>query len=247
MAEPTRPAKFFRITVGLFVLLLLAGVAIVLVVAFNAAGINRDGGWGFLLAMFVFVVIMTGVCAATAVTSALSLWKREAHRRFSIVVLIVSSLVVVSFGTGVVRSIWSQWQQSQEPARTRNEPRVFGDGGTEIPDSLVEHFRQHGFTVTPAVDRSSNRDYVLDAADVGPRCEVLVSFRGFASGTPIESIKKRLMEFNAASVLNEQAALAMFHPSARGKTGDKNDCEAWAAESEEIVEPLLDAFRSYRP
>ena len=76
---------------------------------------------------------------------------------------------------------------------------------------------------------------------------MVLRFRGFALATPVELIDKRLMEFNAASVLNEQARLAMFYPFARGKTGDKNDCEAWAAKSKDIVEPLLTAFRSYRP
>ena len=82
----------------------------------------------------------------------------------------------------------------------------------------------------------------------GPiRCDVVLSFRGFARGLPVEVIKQQLMEFNAASVLNEHASLAMFYPVARGKTGDKADCEAWAVKSKDIVEPLLEAFRSYRP
>ena len=68
-----------------------------------------------------------------------------------------------------------------------------------------------------------------------------------ALATPVELINKRLMEFSAPSVLNEQARLAMFYPFARGKTGDKNDCEAWAVKSKDIVEPMLDAFRAYRP
>jgi hypothetical protein len=238
---------FFRITVGLLALLVLAGVAIALLVGFNIDRINRDGGYAILMAIFVFVVLMAIIGVATIVTSALSLRKGEAHRGFSIVVLILSSLVVLTFGTRFAGTMWSQWRQSQEAARTTHEPRVFGNGGTEIPPALVEHLRREGFPIRPARERSSSREYVVDVAGLGTRCEVLVSFRGFARGIPIEPVKKKLMEFSAASVLNELARLAMFHPVARGKTGDKNDCEAWAVKSQEIVEPLLDAFRSYRP
>lgn len=249
MSEPTRPATFFRITLGLLAFLLLAGVAIGLLVAFNIDRINRDGGYAILAAIFVFVVLMAIVGGATVVTSALSLRKGEAHRGFSIVVLIVSCLVVLRFGTGLVSTTWSQWRMSQEDARTRQEPprQVTGDGGTEIPDSLVEHFRRQGFSIRPSLDWRSSREWTLDFADVGPRCEVVLSFRGFALATPVELINKRLMEFNAASVLNEPARLAMFYPFARGTTSDKADCEAWAVKSKEIVGPLLDAFRSYRP
>lgn len=231
MSESTRPAKFFRITVGLLALLVLAGVAITLLVAFNIDRINRDGGYAILLAIIVFVVLMVVVGMATIVTSVLSLRKREAHRGFSTVALIASALVVLSFGTDIARITGSQWRQSQEAARTTHEPRVFGDGGIEIPDSLVEHLRRQGFSLRPARNRRSNREHVLDSADVGTGCEVLVSFRGFPRGTPIEPFKEKLMELNAASVFNEQAALAMFYPIARGKTPDERACEAWKVKS----------------
>lgn len=249
MSESTRPAKFFRITVGLFAALLLFGVALAVLLMVNADRINRDGGWGFLMAIFVFVAATAVVGVGTAVTSALSLRNGEAHRGFSTGVLIVSSLVVLMFGTGLVRTTWSQWRMSQEDARTRarQEPRVFGDGGMEIPDSLAEHFRRQGFPIRPAQDQSSNREYVVDVADIGARCDVLVSFRGFARATPVAEARQQLMRFNAATVLNEHARLAMFYPFGRGTTGDKGDCEAFAAKSKEIAEPILDAFRSYRP
>ncbi len=217
--------------------------------ALNIDRINRDGGYAILLAIFVFVVIAAVVCAAAAVTSALSLWKGEAHRTFSTVVLILSCLVVLRFGTSLVSTAWDQWRSLRRPRACRRNLRrqAIREGGTEIPDSLVEHFRAQGFPIRPALDWGSSREWTLDSAGVGPRCEVVLSFRGFALATPVELINKRLMEFNAASVLNEQARLAMFYPLARGKTGDKNDCEAWAVKSKDIVEPLLDAFRSYRP
>lgn len=246
----TRPNRFFRITVGLLALLVLAGAAIALLVGFNIDRINRDGGYAILMALFVFVALMAIVGVGTIITTALSLRKGEAHRGFSVVVLIVSCLVVFRFGTGLVGTAWSQWRMSREDARTRQEPPrlVVRDGGTEVPDSLVEHFRRQGFSIRPAQDWRSSREWTLDVADVGPiRCEVVLSFRGFARGLPVEVIKQRLMEFNAASVLNEHANLAMFYPFARGKTGDKADCEAWTVKSKDIVDPLLDAFRSYRP
>ena len=161
------------------------------------------------------------------------------------VVLIGSCLVVFTFGTRVASSMWSQWRQSQEAARVPQDPPrfVIRDGGTEIPDSLVEHFRRQGFSIRPAQDWRASREWTLDFADVGPiRCEVVLSFRGFARALPVEAIQQQLREFNTPSVLNEQASLAMFYPVARGKTGNKTDCEAWAVKSKDIVEPLLTAF-----
>lgn len=161
MSESPRPPTFFRITAGLFVLLLLFGVALAVLLVVNAERINRDGGYGWLGAALLFLVVLILVSVAAAVTSA--------------------------------------------------------------------------------------SEYVVDVADIGTRCEVLVSFRGFARGTPVELVKQQLMQFNAASVLNEQARLVMFYPFARGKTGDRGDCEAWAVKSKEIVESLLDAFRIVSP
>lgn len=212
MSEFTRRPTFFRITVGLFVLLLLFGVALAVLLVVNADRINRDGGYGWLGAALLFLVVLIIVSVAAAVTSAISLRRGEAHRGFSMVVLIASCLVALTFGTRLVGTVWSQWRQSQEAARTTHEPRVFGEGGIEIADALVDHFRRQGFSMRPALERSSSREYVVDVANLGTRCEVL-SFRGLG----------------------------------RGKTGDKADCEAFAAKSKEIVEPLLDAFRSYRP
>jgi hypothetical protein len=246
MSDSPRPT-FFRITIALFALLLVFGAAIGVFLALNFDRINRDGGYGWLGAALIFLVAMILVSLAIAVSSAISLRRGEAHRALSMVFLIGSCLVVLTFGTRFAGTMWSQWRQSQEAARTTHEPRVFGDGGTEIPPALVEHFRRAGLSIRPARGGSSSREYAVEVADLGTQCEVLVSFRGFARGIPIEPVKKKLMEFSAASVLNEPARLAMFHPFARGKTGDKADCDAWAAKSKEIVEPLLDAFRSYRP
>ena len=58
MSDPTRPNRFFRITVGLLALLVLAGVAIALLVGFNIDRINRDGGYAILMALLVFVALM---------------------------------------------------------------------------------------------------------------------------------------------------------------------------------------------
>jgi len=55
------------------------------------------------------------------------------------------------------------------------------------------------------------------------------------------------MRISAASVLNEQARLAMFHPHGRGKTSDRSDCQDWPVKSREIVGRLLEAFESYQP
>lgn len=47
-AKTPRPT-FFRITIGLLVLLSLAGVAIIAFLALNVAEINRSGGWGWIV------------------------------------------------------------------------------------------------------------------------------------------------------------------------------------------------------
>ena len=122
MFQSTHPARFFRITVGLLALLVLAGVVIALLVGFNIDRINRDGGYAILMAMFVVVALMAIVGVATAVTSALSLWKGEAHRTFSIVVLVLSCLVVLEVRDRPGGLTWSQWRMSQEDARTRQNP-----------------------------------------------------------------------------------------------------------------------------
>jgi len=69
VAPPSRPPIFFRITVGLLVTLIL----------------------------FVTAVALLLVYQRKSVSTALSLWRGEAHRRLSIALLIISSLVVWTF------------------------------------------------------------------------------------------------------------------------------------------------------
>ncbi len=245
----TRKPVFFRITVGLLVVLLLFAVGIGLLLAFNIENINRSGGWGWLLAAGVFVVLTTIVCAACAVCSAVSLWKGEAHRRFSTVVLIGSCLVVWVFGPNLVRggaNLLDQYEEASRQSQGSPQPVRRPVARSEIPDSLVQHFQRQGVVLRPAQAGNPNREWIVDNVDVGTRCEVVTSFRLFPLATPVEIITKALTDFSTPSILNEQVKMAMFHPHARGTTSDVRDCEEWPAKSKVIVERLQDAFRSYR-
>jgi hypothetical protein len=94
MAPPIRPPIFFRIAVGLFVTLILFGAAVALFLVYERKSISTAGGWGYLMGAFVFGVGGFFACVAGVVCTALSLWRGEAHRRLSIALLIISSLVV---------------------------------------------------------------------------------------------------------------------------------------------------------
>src|SRR5438034_8148777 len=98
---PRRPATrapvFFWITVGLLAMLLLGGAAAALLLVLEAGNINRSGGWGWLLVAGIYVVAITVVCSACALCTAVSLFRREPHRRLSIAILITSFLVASTF------------------------------------------------------------------------------------------------------------------------------------------------------
>jgi hypothetical protein len=89
-----RPRTFFRITVGLYVLLLVVGAAIALLLVYERQRISTAGGWGYLMGIFAFAVAAFFACGASVVCTAVSLWRGEAHRRLTIALLIVSALVV---------------------------------------------------------------------------------------------------------------------------------------------------------
>jgi hypothetical protein len=96
MSQPATRPVFFRITVSLFAGLLLFGVAIVVLVVLESQSIERAGGWGYLMAAFVFATAAFAVCAAAAVCAVISLRRGETHRRLTVALLIVSALVVLA-------------------------------------------------------------------------------------------------------------------------------------------------------
>ena len=79
-------------------MLLLGGAAIALFLVHGVENINRQGGWGWLLVGAIYVVAITVVCSACALCTAVSLFRREPHRRLAIAILIISCLVVSAFG-----------------------------------------------------------------------------------------------------------------------------------------------------
>jgi len=93
VASPIRPPIFFRFTVGLFVMLILFGAAVALFLVYERKSISTAGGRGYLMGAFVFGVGAFFACVGGMISTALSLWRGEAHRRLSIAFLIISSLV----------------------------------------------------------------------------------------------------------------------------------------------------------
>ena len=114
----TRAPVFFWITVGLLAMLLFGGVAAaLLLVVFAAENINRSGGWGWLLVGGIYLVAIIVVCFACAVCSAVSLFRREPHRRLSLVILIISGFVVLTFGANFIRGAISRHLRNDEVVR----------------------------------------------------------------------------------------------------------------------------------
>ena len=151
---PERPATrapvFFWITVGLLAMLLLGGAAAALLLVLEAGNINRSGGWGWLLVAGIYVVAITVVCSACALCTAVSLFRREPHRRLSIAILIISCLVVSAFGPNLIRAVNRLRRQHNEATRTSElTPRPPADS---LPPE----------TIPPGADKSSSAPVIRD-------------------------------------------------------------------------------------
>jgi hypothetical protein len=143
-ARPARAPVFFWITVALLGLLFLGGAVGALLLVFEAKGINRSGGWGWLLVGAIYVVAIVVVCFACALSSAVSLFRRESHRRLSIVILIISGLVVAAFGPTLIRAVHNLRHQRDETARTsEHSPRPSADAAPRL-------------SMAPSADNSRN-------------------------------------------------------------------------------------------
>jgi len=140
----TRAPVFFWVTVALLATLLLGGAAAALLLVFEAGNINRSGGWGWLLVGAIYVAATTVVCSACVLCTAVSLYRREAHRRLSIAILIISCLVVGVFGPNLIRAVNRLHRQHEGGALTsQGSPRPPAD---PMPRS----------TIPPSADKSSN-------------------------------------------------------------------------------------------
>ncbi len=131
-------------------MLLLCGVAAALLLVLAAGNINRSGGWGWLLVGAIYVVAIIVVCSACALCTAVSLFRREPHRRLSIAILIISCLIVSAFGPNLIRAINGLRRQHNEATRTS------GDTPRPPADSLPPA------TIPPAADKSSNAPVIRD-------------------------------------------------------------------------------------
>ena len=130
-----RAPVFFWITIALIATLLLGGAAAAVWLVFEAKNINRSGGWGWILVGGIFVVAIFVVCFACALSTAVSLFRREPHRRLSIAILIISGLVVSAFGPNLIRAVNSLRHQHDEAARkVERTPRPPAD--TPPPSSM---------------------------------------------------------------------------------------------------------------
>lgn len=160
-------------------------------------------------------------------------WRDIALRRvllLSVLVMVIQSEVVAEASEGSLR------------------PVAGAISASTLPETLLQHFRDRGIVLRREARYGGLKtEWILENAHVGPRCEVVTSFVSFPSGAEVAAMRNHLMMSSVPSVLNEQQRLAMFHPHARGKTSDKMACQDWSAKSREIVDQLLDAFKSYGP
>ncbi len=146
----TRAPVFFWITVSLLAMLLLGGAAAALLLVPAAGSINRSGGWGWLLVGAIYVVAITVICSACVLCTAVSLFRREPHRRLSIAILIISCLVVSAFGPNLIRAINSLRRQQDQATRT-------SEGTTRpLADSPSPG------TIPPTADKSSSAPVIRD-------------------------------------------------------------------------------------
>jgi hypothetical protein len=117
-----------------------------------------------------------------------------------------------------------------------------------LPDALLQHFRNRGILLRREMRYGGQvTDWILESADVGPRCEAITRFLRFPNGTDVAAMRNHLRMISVRSVLQERARLAMFYPHGRGKTSEKGACQEWGAKSREITDRLLEAFKSYHP
>ena len=124
----TRAPVFFWITVSLIGMLFLGGAAAAVWLVFEAKNINRSGGWGWILVGGIFVVAIFVVCFVCALSTAVSLIRREPHRRLSIAILIISGLIVSAFGPNLIRAVNGLRHQYDEAARqSERSPRPPAD------------------------------------------------------------------------------------------------------------------------
>ncbi len=146
----TRAPVFFWITVALLAMLLLGGAGAALLLVLEAGNINRSGGWGWLLVACIYVVATTVVCSVCVVCTAVSLFRREPHRRLSIAILIISCLVVSAVGPSLIRTVNSLRREHDRTTRTSE--------GTPRPpaDSLPPG------TIPPATHKSSSAAVIRD-------------------------------------------------------------------------------------
>jgi len=149
----TRAPVFFWITVALIAMLLLGGAAAALLLVFASENINRSGGWGWILVGGIFVIAIFVVCFACMLSTAVSLFRREPHRRLSIVILILSGLVVSAFGPNLIRAVHGLRHQHGEAARrSERSPRPPAD---TPPRS----------SIAPSADRTANAPMTREGED----------------------------------------------------------------------------------
>ncbi len=138
---------------ALLTISLIGGAAAAFLLVFEAKSINQSGGWGWLLIGGIYVVAIAVVGFACALCTAVSLFRRESHRRLSIAILILSCLVVAVLGPPVIGVVNRLRRQHGAAARTRERtPR----GAVESPSPA---------TIPPAPDKGLSASVIADVAN----------------------------------------------------------------------------------
>lgn len=151
----TRAGVFFWITVSLLAMLLFGGAAAALLAVFEAGNINRSGGWGWLLVVAIYAAVITVVCSLCALSTAISIARREPYRRLSIAILIISCFVVSALGPNLIRTVHRVW-------RPHADPTVTSAGGSREPTESP-----HPATDRPAADQRSKAFAIRDVENPG--------------------------------------------------------------------------------
>ena len=229
MSESIRRPTFFRITVGLIALLVL--------IRHGDGGdpwcstldrVNRDGGYGWLGAVAAFPGRQRSWSVSRPPSrSAISLRRGEAHRGLSIRgpdrVLPRRVRVRQPHGRHDLDPV-AHVARGRAPAPGTAAPSRSARAKRKFLMLSSSTFDARGFRSGRLSSWRSSREWTLDVCRRrAPVRSDLEASGDSPSRLRLSSSTSKLKEFNAASVLNEPARLAMFYPFARGKTADK-DC-----------------------
>jgi hypothetical protein len=111
------------------------------------------------------------------------------------------------------------------------------------PQELLEHLRVRGLILSPrSIHHGARVAWVVERPTVAPDCSLSTEFLVFPRDADRAQTSAYLGRFNAGTVLNARAMIAMFYPSGQGE-GCASHLEAYEAAATRLVA----AFESYEP